>query len=221
MPRADVPSPWLQVTAHDYEAHMEEIGQSAALRAIFSRVYGRTRPRRLLVLGCTTGRDLALVDPAVTELSVGVDVSSDYLALARARLGQNRPTSTLVHGDVLEVELPVTGFDLIHAALLLEHVDPERLFARIPGWLAAEGVCVTVTQEPVPGVEAVSRTGRASLCALEGRMVLHTIDELRGLAARAGLHLLESSSVALPLGKSFTVCAWSGPSAKGGRADAP
>ena len=72
-------NPWLRIPAPDYEAHMAEIGQSAALRDIFLQAYADVRPRRLLVLGCTTGRDFEVVDPAVTEKSVGADVNREYL----------------------------------------------------------------------------------------------------------------------------------------------
>src|SRR5262245_14603422 len=72
-------TPWAHIPAQDYESHMAEIGQSAALRDIFFRAYSESKPRRLLILGCATERDFEIVDPDLTEKSVGVDVNREYL----------------------------------------------------------------------------------------------------------------------------------------------
>ena len=153
-------NPWVHIPAQAYEAHMAEIGQASALRDIFMRAYADTRPRRLLVVGCTTGRDFEVVDPDVTEKSVGVDVNREYLEIARRRLDRLLPHVELVHGDVLCAALPSAEFDLVHAALLFEYVDPTTLFRRIVEWLAPDGVCSTVTQNPAEGIGSVSETGR-------------------------------------------------------------
>src|SRR4051794_31835401 len=100
-----IESPWLHIPAVDYEAHMAEIGQSAALRSIFQRVYAESRPARVLILGCTTGKDFALLDPEVTTSAIGVDVNAAYLATARSALGHLGAAVTLIEGDVLTVEL--------------------------------------------------------------------------------------------------------------------
>jgi len=94
---------WLRVPLAEYEAHMEEIGQAAALRKTFRRAYSELHPRRLLILGCTTGRDFELVDPGITTICVGVDLNREYLDAARERLHVLRGTLQLVQGDVLEV----------------------------------------------------------------------------------------------------------------------
>jgi SAM-dependent methyltransferase len=151
-----VASPWLGIPARDYEAHMDEVGQSAALRDIFARAWADVRPRRLLVLGCTTGRDFDAVDRAVTETSVGVDLNREYLDAARRRL--ERLGGTAVHGDVLQAALPCSAFDLVHAALIFEYVDAAVLFRRIAEWLAPDGVCCAVTQNRAAGVASVSTT---------------------------------------------------------------
>lgn len=151
-------NPWLRIPAEDYEGHMAAIGQSAVLRDLFSVVYAERRPTRLAVLGCTTGYDLGQADPALTEVVVGVDVNPSFLEVARGRLSAFGPRLHLVCGDVLTAELPPVRFDLIHAALLLEYVDPPSLFRRIYAWLSSDGVCSVITQEPMPDVEAISST---------------------------------------------------------------
>ena len=61
-------NPWLSIPLADYEGHMESVGQTGALRRVFSDLYAAVRPGRLAVLGCTTGADFDEVDPAVTQL---------------------------------------------------------------------------------------------------------------------------------------------------------
>jgi ubiquinone/menaquinone biosynthesis C-methylase UbiE len=94
-------NPWLRIPAHEYEAHMADIGQAIALRNIFEKIYARTKPRRLLVLGCTTGKDFELLDREVTSQAVGVDVNGEYLAIARQNLAALGRSVELVQADVL------------------------------------------------------------------------------------------------------------------------
>jgi hypothetical protein len=184
---------------------MHAIGQSAALRVLFATVYAARRPARVAVLGCSTGGDLHLVDDTVTRQTVGVDLNSDYLALAGRRLAQRLGAVDsclrLVNGDVLQVELPDGEFDLIHAPLLLEYVEPCALFARISGWLAPAGTCSVVTQEPSHTLPAVSHTGYASLRVLSDYMVVRSAADVASLARGAGLRLLTQDTVKLPSGK--------------------
>lgn len=196
-------NPWLEIPAEDYESHMAAIGQSAALRELFSEIYTDRKPRRLAILGCTTGSDMRQVDPSATELIVGVDINSRYLDIARERLGALGPTLQLVHGDVLQVELPAAAFDLIHVALLFEYVDPLELFRRIHRWLSCDGCCSVVTQAPAAGVSAVTETGYQTLQRLAERMSLRSADELASLAEQAGFRLVQHRTVGLPSGKSF------------------
>jgi len=196
-------NPWLRIPAADYEAHMTAIGQSAALRDLFSRLYCERSPTRLAILGCTTGSDLQRIDPAVTEMVVGVDISPDYLEIARERLSALGPRLHLVQGDVLQVELPPVQFDLVHAALLLEYVDPVSLFRRMYRWLSASGTCSVITQDPLAGVAAVSSTEYESLQILAGRMSLRGADEVATLADRTRFRLVCRHAVTLPTGKSL------------------
>ncbi len=177
-------NPWLRIPPEDYEGHMAAIGQSAVLRDLFSLVYAERRPSRLAVLGCTTGQDLQHVDPALTELIVGVDINPAYLEAAKGRLSSLGPRLHLICEDVLTAELPRVPFDLVHAALLLEYVDPRSLFQRIYAWLSPEGVCSVITQEPAPDVAAISATKYESLQTLAGRMSLRSAEETASLACQ-------------------------------------
>jgi SAM-dependent methyltransferase len=196
-------NPWLGIPAEEYEGHMEAVGQSAALREIFERVVAEARPRRVAVLGCSTGGDLARLDPTRLERAAGVDLNPRYLDLARARLPELGPRLDLVHGDVLQVELPDAGrYDLIHAALLLEHVEPRALLRRIEAWLGPSGVCSLVTQEPATQ-PSVSETTFTSLRALAPHMKVRAAGEIAALADEAGFALASRRTVKLPSGKAL------------------
>ena len=184
---------------------MAQVGQTAALRRVFEDVYARTKPHRVLVLGCTTGRDFELLDPGVTSRAVGIDINSDYLAIARQNLARSGRSVELLHADVLEAVLPLAELDLIHAALLVEYVDPVALFRRIGAWLAPAGVCSIVSQNPIDGIAPVSRSPYESLRALDGHMSLMSSEHLRSIAARAGLECTAFWDVNLPGAKSFSV----------------
>jgi SAM-dependent methyltransferase len=194
-------NPWLRIPAEDYEGHMKAAGQSAALRNLFSVVYAERKPLRLAVLGCTTGRDLQQVDPAVTETIVGVDINRDYLELARKRLTALGPRLHLIHGDVLTAELPPVQFDLVHAALLLEYVDQPALFRRLYQWLSPGGTCSVITQDPMPGLAPVSSTGYESLQALGSLMSLRSAQEVATIADQAGFRFVRKRAADLPNGK--------------------
>jgi SAM-dependent methyltransferase len=179
-------NPWLQIPVADYEAHMDAVGQAAALRQLFSSVYSSIRPSRLLVLGCTTGADFDVVDPAVTDVAAGVDINARYLDVAENRLAAIGRNVHLVCGDVLEVELQEAPFDLVHAALLLEYVDPLALFRRVRLWLAPSGHFSVVIQERIPGVAAVTSTGYESLQKLSTSMSLLSAHEVVHLGSAEG-----------------------------------
>ncbi|HSZ84097.1 MAG TPA: class I SAM-dependent methyltransferase [Polyangia bacterium] len=180
---------------------MAAIGQTAVLRDLFSLVYAERRPTRLAVLGCTTGQDLQQVDPALTEVIVGVDINPAYLEAARRRSSSLGPRLHLICDDVLTAKLPRGPFDLVHAALLLEYVDAPSLFRRIYDWLSPNGACSVITQEPVPDVAAVSSTRYESLLRLAGRMSLRSAEEVASLAGLVGFRLVRKRAVRLPTGK--------------------
>lgn len=198
-------SPWLSIPADDYEAHMGAIGQSAALRQVFGRVYTTYRPRRLAVLGCTDGADFDLVDFTHTEFALGLDINPHYIERASARHRATDARLKFVCGDVVDVDIPGGPFDLIHAALLLEYVDPGMILRQIGGWLSPAGVCSVVTQDPHDRLGAVSNTPYSSLEVLADRMTLRSAAEVADFARSSGLQLFEQEPIALPGGKTFTL----------------
>lgn len=208
-------NPWLEIPAADYEGHMGETGvdQLGPLREILARVYQEVRPRRVAVLGCGPGGGLEIVDPACTERLVGVDLNPDYLALARERHSRLEAIAEWKCVPVQQCDLPAATFDLIHAALMFEYVDPAEVLPAVARWLAPQGVLSVVLQ--LPGGDApISDTGFSRLGLLSGLMQLVPPDRLCALAARVGLILRSSAEVPLARGKRF----WTGTFARGDRA---
>jgi SAM-dependent methyltransferase len=199
-------NPWLTIPAADYEGHMgpDGVGQLAPLHDIFARVYRELRPARVAVLGCGTGNGLDAIDPAVTERLVGVDLNPEYIALARRRHARLAKLAEWLCASVEDCALERGHFNLVHAALLFEHVDPAKTLPRITPWLAEAGVLCVVLQQPA-GEAPVSETPFASLRHLDGHMRLVAPHRFCELAPSAGLALRSSEEVPLPRGKSFWV----------------
>jgi SAM-dependent methyltransferase len=200
----DATSPWLAVPAADYEGHMGAAGvdQFGPLRAILADVYGAVRPSRMAILGCATGNGLDVVDPAVTRHLAGVDLNAEYLALARRRYPNLAGIAEWSCAPVESCSLDAGSFDLIHAALLFEYVDPTALMVRISRWLAPGGTLSVVLQ--LPGGDAqISETAFSSLRALGTLMRLIPPDEMLDEATRAGLTLRSERNVPLARAKSF------------------
>ena len=197
-------NPWLAIPAGDYEGHMGTAGvdQLGPLSAILADVYRQVHPAHLAVLGCGTGDGLHVVDPTRTRRFVGVDLNPDYLALARQRQSRLAGVAEWICADVATCALEPARFDLIHAALLFEYVDPLLVLPRIAGWLSPGGVLSVVLQQP-GGDAPISETGFASLQSLSALMALVPPERFRDLAARAGLSETSSRRIPLARGKSF------------------
>ena len=196
MPR---PNPWSLVSAAEYEAYMGPQGadQLVPLAAIFGKLYAARRPRRLAVLGVATGNGLEHVDPAVTRRTVGLDVNLSYLAVTRQRFMRLGASLELLCGDLERAQLDAGGFDLVHAALVLEHVDFRRTLPRLASWLAPGGAFSAVLQLPddCPVIPI------ASLRAVGEAMRLVPPEELRAHATDAGLAERVAYVVPLPTGR--------------------
>ena len=195
-----VPNPWSLVSAAEYEAQMGPAGadELAPLSAIFGKVYAARRPRRLAVLGVATRNGLEHVDPTLTRRTVGLDVNLSYLAVTRQRFMRLGASLELRCVELERAQLDAGGFELVHAALVLEHVDVRRAVPRLASWLAPGGAFSVVLQLPGgrPGPTPV-----ASLRAVAEAMRLVPPEELRSHAADAGLVERVAYVVRLPAGR--------------------
>jgi SAM-dependent methyltransferase len=199
------PNPWSLVPAADYERHMgaDGVDQLAPLSAIFQEAYLAAQPDRLLLVGCATGNGLEHVSPAVTRRAVGLDVNLQYLGICRQRFFHLGPRLELYCTSVTAWRQPPGSFDLVHAALVFEYLQPAALVDQLAAWLAPHGTCQVVLQ--LPGGEGPP----ASLPVMEiirRAMKLVPPEELTALMASRGLALRRSRNIPLRLGKSF----WAG-----------
>jgi SAM-dependent methyltransferase len=206
----DTTNPWLAIPAADYEGHMGAGGadQLAPLAAIFAEVYAAVRPASLALLGCATGNGLAAVDPAVTRRIVAVDINPDYLEIARGRHAAALGGALdLRCADLATLEIAPAAFDLVHAALVFEHVDHDALAARLARWLAPGGSAAVVLQRDggADGPPAVMPTGFPRVQALAASMRPLSPDGARRLLAAQGLAERRSWQVPLRGGRVFWV----------------
>lgn len=178
-------NPWSLVPAADYEAQAgaDGAGLLAPLSGLFGKVYAARRPARLALLGVATGNGLEHVDPAITRRTVGVDVNLSYLAVTRQRFMRLGASLQLLCADAEKVALEAGGFDLVHAALVLEWLDLRVLLPRLARWLAPGGAFSAVLA--LPGGER--RPPPPSLQPVVERARTVPPEELRRAAAEAGL----------------------------------
>jgi SAM-dependent methyltransferase len=99
-------------------------------------------PRRMLDFGCGVGRVL-LPASRFVQRAVGVDVSASMLAEARRNCERDQlgNVELLQQGGV--DGLPKASFDLVHSAIVLQHIDVERgtrLFGDLVALVGPNGV---------------------------------------------------------------------------------
>jgi ubiquinone/menaquinone biosynthesis C-methylase UbiE/DNA-binding transcriptional ArsR family regulator len=95
----------------------------AAVEAAIRSALGDAPIRSLLDLGTGTGRMLELFAPDI-ERGLGLDLSLDMLALARARLDRaGFKHCSVRHGDIYDLALPRDSFDVIIVHQVLHFLD--------------------------------------------------------------------------------------------------
>ena len=99
--------------------HVADAAVEAAIRSALA-----DKPiRSLLDLGTGTGRMLELFAPDI-ERGLGLDLSLDMLALARARLDRSGLKHCSVrHGDIYDLALPRDSFDVVIVHQVLHFLD--------------------------------------------------------------------------------------------------
>jgi len=206
-------SPWLTIPWQEYEGHMGDpsVGQLRMLSEVFAEVLREVRPRTVAVLGCATGNGFEHIDPDVTGLTLGIDLNPAYLAVARGRFGSKVPGLSLVCADLARFELASGSLDLVHAALVLEYVDPDGLIRQAARWLRPGGTLAVLLQLPSEHAGKVSATPFASLRRLEGAMKLVEPKVVRTAASESGLVETQATTLVLDSGKSFFLARYRAP----------
>ena len=95
----------------------------AAVEAAIGTALGERPFRSLLDLGTGTGRILELYGPEI-ERGLGVDLSLDMLAIARARLERaNLRHCSVRQGDIYDLAMPRDSFDVVIIHQVLHYLD--------------------------------------------------------------------------------------------------
>jgi len=95
----------------------------AAVEAEIQQALADRPFRSVLDLGTGTGRMLELLGPGL-ERGLGIDLSLDMLALARARLDRAGLRHCSVrHGDIYDLALPRDSFDVVIVHQVLHYLD--------------------------------------------------------------------------------------------------
>ena len=210
MPARD-PNPWLLVPANDYEGHMKlpEVGQSPVLASILREDLERLRPMSLAVFGCACGNGFEEIDSHVTVRVAGIDINPAYLAIARDRHASRLNRLDLIEADLLALEPPAEAFDLVHAALVFEYVDPAAAVDVLRHWVKPGGTLTVVLQLPSGSSTPVTSTRYESVRVLAPILKLVDPDVLAGLLTGRDFEESLSRVVPLPGGKAFHVSRWS------------
>ncbi|HEY2710481.1 MAG TPA: class I SAM-dependent methyltransferase [Caulobacteraceae bacterium] len=115
-----------------------------ALRALLPPMSGQ----RIVDLGCGFGWFCRWAREAGAASVLGIDVSENMLARARAETAD--PAVHYARADLETLELPRGGFDLAYSSLALHYVERiENLFATVHGALIPGGGFVFSIEHPI------------------------------------------------------------------------
>jgi len=200
-------NPWLQIPADDYEKHMSSpnVAQLQLLSDIFKNALDEYSPDSIGVLGCTAGYGFEQLINRSIGTVVGIDINLTYLAECKAWFIEDVQNLNLICADLDELELSDSAFDLIHAALIFEYVDVDKLLSKISNWLKPKGVLIVVLQLPGKTTSPVSDTEYESIKLLNSIMKLVSLDEFNKTANSCGLFEVNSYVHKIFSGKSFYV----------------
>jgi ubiquinone/menaquinone biosynthesis C-methylase UbiE/DNA-binding transcriptional ArsR family regulator len=111
----------------------------AAVEEAISAALGSAPIRSLLDLGTGTGRMLELFADGI-ERGLGLDLSLDMLALARARLDRaGLKHCSVRHGDIYDLALPPDSFDVVIIHQVLHFLDDSARAIREAGRMLRPG----------------------------------------------------------------------------------
>jgi SAM-dependent methyltransferase len=196
-------NPWTNISFEDYEGHMQEVGQLQLLNSIFKHYLELYAPKRIAILGCTTGNGLENIKHGVESITA-IDINSDYLDELKARFSDLKNLNVIC-GDIQDLELKDLRSDLIYAALIFEYVDLKKTLGNIKNWLAANGKLISVIQLPNEKLNAISSTQFQSLNQLGSIMHLVDVAYFKSELLSNGFKEEESEIIELSSGKRFYV----------------
>lgn len=204
-------NPWFSVPAKDYENHMgsPEVGQLQFLNDVFRKVLYDFRPRRIAVIGCTTGNGFEHIDFSSINKIVAIDINPEYIKVLRDRFSKNLSKIETICADINECDFNAGSFDLIHCALMFEYLDPSCLLKNINKWLVKKGIMSVVLQVADENLKAVTDTPYKSIKNLESIIRLVKPDVFDSIARSHGFTVVKDKFERMKSGKKFYVAAFS------------
>lgn len=198
-------NPWLDIPLADYEGHMAlpQIAQAALLADLFELVLKTYLPESVAVLGCAGGNGFDRIDPIVTGRVVGIDINPNYITAAAGRWREHLPNLELLVADIAAEPVAFEPVEMIYAALVFEYIDLAAGLRFVSSRLRPGGRLCTVVQLPSAAIPEITPSKFTTLGALSSIMRLVTPEELRAVAFRHGLHVVEDQVRELPPGKRF------------------
>jgi SAM-dependent methyltransferase len=125
-------------------AGLDGAAEWPSLRALLPDLTGRN----VLDLGCGFGWFCRWAREAGAGQVLGIDVSANMLARARAMTADD--AITYAEADMEHLELPGAAFDLVFSSLALHYiVDLDRLMAQVHGALVPGGRLVFSAEHPI------------------------------------------------------------------------
>ncbi len=104
--------------------------------------------RRVLDVGCGTGRYASLLSERLGRVVVGLDLSAGMLRRARDRVRDEGTEVALVQGDAVQLPFKEGSFDSVSLVLVVHHVKPlEALMEELARVLSPGGRAIFMTRD--------------------------------------------------------------------------
>ncbi len=153
---------------------------------IVKSLVGEVRGKRVLDLGCGTGRWLAALCDCDAASLVGVDLSPEMLARARQKLGRQ---AELVRARCDRSPVPTASADVILCSFTLGYLPDLSSFAQEVARVAAPGASVLISDvHPLAHDRGWRRSFRWREEEVEVRNYPRKIAEIEAEFVRAGFH---------------------------------
>lgn len=186
---------------------MAAVRQQGVLSDLFAEALMVRRPGSVAVLGVAGGNGLERLERRLTRRIVGIDIQPEYLEAVRNRFADLEGLE-LHCVDLTRAKLAAKPVDLVHTALLLEHIAADanaldRSLDNAIALIAPEGALSVVLQLPGSKEEEVGSSGGASIQRLKERFTLIAPKRLLELLRARGLEPVWETQRQQPNGKGF------------------